>query len=89
MGTRKAERSDGKGIETMTNSLESEDLSNPQTATGDMSSWLKVGVMAAATALAGGLAVAWWYRNTVKRLHQADEISTNTHFGMPGNEKDD
>jgi hypothetical protein len=29
---------------------------------------LKVGLIATASALAGGLAVAWWYRETLKKL---------------------
>lgn len=33
--------------------------------------WFRVGVLAAASALAGGLAVAWYYRNTLARLRQA------------------
>lgn len=34
--------------------------------------WLKMGVLAAASALAGGLAAAWFYRKTLERLHQAE-----------------
>jgi hypothetical protein len=29
---------------------------------------VKVGLIATASALAGGLAVAWWYRDTLKKL---------------------
>jgi len=29
---------------------------------------LRVGLIATASALAGGLAVAWWYRDTLKKL---------------------
>jgi len=45
--------------------------------------WLKLGVVAAASVLAGGLALTWWYRNTLTTLHQADENSINPNFGMP------
>lgn len=37
-------------------------------------SLLKVGLLAAASALAGGLAAAWYYRKTLARLRQADVI---------------
>jgi len=45
--------------------------------------WGKVGVVAAASVLVGGLAVAWWYRKTLKILQQTDETSSNPHFGIP------
>ena len=35
------------------------------------SGWLKVGVIAAASALVGGLAAAWYYRKTLASLQQA------------------
>jgi hypothetical protein len=37
----------------------------------DQSGWLRVGVIAAASALAGGLAAAWFYRKTLTRLQEA------------------
>lgn len=37
-------------------------------------SWFKVGVLATASALVGGLAVAWYYKNTLARLRQAEDI---------------
>jgi hypothetical protein len=42
------------------------------------SGWLHVAMVAAASALAGGLAAAWWYRKTLSKLHQADENVPNT-----------
>jgi len=38
--------------------------------------WLRIGAVAAASALAGGLAAAWFYRKTLARLRQAE---TNGH----------
>lgn len=35
--------------------------------------WFRVGVLAAASALAGGLAAAWYYRKTLTRLQLAGE----------------
>ena len=34
--------------------------------------WLKVGIVAAASALAGGLAAAWWYRKTLRPTQETD-----------------
>ena len=37
--------------------------------------WLRVGAIAAASAVVGGLAAAWFYRKTLSRLREAgDEI---------------
>jgi hypothetical protein len=43
--------------------------------------WLKVGVIAAASVLAGGLAAAWWYRETLTKLHQTEAGPANPEFG--------
>ncbi len=43
--------------------------------------WIKVGAVAAASALAGGLAAAWFYRNTLNRFRQAESDSENSDFG--------
>lgn len=37
----------------------------------DQAGWFRVGVIAAASALAGGLAAAWYYRKTLARLQEA------------------
>jgi hypothetical protein len=66
----------------MTNSLESSDSSKPQTTITRSAGWVKLGAIAGASALAGGLAAAWWYRNTLKRLYQAEDRSANPHFGI-------
>ena len=34
--------------------------------------WVKVGAIAAASALAGGLAAAWYFRKTLDRLREAE-----------------
>jgi hypothetical protein len=70
----------------MTNHLESSSSSTSQRTTGQPSGWLKLGIVAAASALAGGLAAALWYRNTVNRFRQAEEISPHPHFGNPGDD---
>jgi hypothetical protein len=52
----------------------SEEPSTPQSATESTNSsgWLRIGVVAAASALAGGLAAAWFYRKTLTKLRQAE-----------------
>ena len=35
--------------------------------------WLKVGAVAAASAVLGGLAAAWFYRKTLSQLREAEE----------------
>jgi hypothetical protein len=30
----------------------------------------------------GGIAVAWWYRKTLQKLHETGENSNNPHFGI-------
>jgi len=43
---------------------------------------LKLGVVAVASALLGGIAAAWWYRKTVQKLHETGENGNNPHFGI-------
>jgi len=62
--------------------LESENSLTSNTADSPPPGWLKLGVVAAASVLAGGLAAAWWYRKTLTKLRQAEEKPTNPHFGI-------
>jgi len=48
--------------------------------------WLKVGAIAAASALAGGLAAAWYYRKTLKTLQEAESSGVNPEFRIPDSE---
>jgi hypothetical protein len=43
---------------------------------------LRLGAVAVASALLGGIAAAWWYRKTVQKLHESGESSDNPHFGI-------
>ena len=36
--------------------------------------WFKVGVLTAFSAMAGGMAAAWYYRKTLLRLRQAEVL---------------
>jgi hypothetical protein len=69
-------------FDSSTSSIEAKALSQP-------SSWLRVGAVAAASALAGGLVAAWWYRKTITRLRQAEENGENPYFGIPHDEPAD
>lgn len=46
------------------------------------SQWLKVGLLATASVIVGGLAAAWWYRETLKTLRQSSETTQNPQFGI-------
>ena len=78
-----------KVLETMPNALESEASSEQHSADRQPSGWVKLGVVAAASVLAGGLEIAWWYRSTVKKLNQEDQMPRNPHFGMSGDDPED
>jgi hypothetical protein len=43
---------------------------------------MKVGAIAAASALAGGLPATWFYRNTLNKLRQAESDPENSAFGI-------
>jgi hypothetical protein len=64
----------------MPSDLESAHLTPEPQPHEALTRWAKVGVVAAATALAGGLAAAWWYRKTLARLHEAEDSTGDTHF---------
>jgi hypothetical protein len=66
----------------MANSLESSESRPHSVEAAEPGGWLKVGAVAAASALAGGLVAAWWYRNTLHKLRQAEESDQNPHFGI-------
>jgi len=70
----------------MASYLESATSTSVEIETRQPSGWLRVGVVAAVSAIAGGVAAAWWYRNTLTKLRQADESTVNPHFGIPGDD---
>lgn len=51
----------------------------PVAPRGDL---LKLGAVAVASAVLGGIAAAWWYRKTIQKLHETGENSSNPHFGI-------
>ena len=48
-------------------------VTSPEVRGEDSSSWVKVGAIAAFSAVLGGLAAAWVYRKTLTRLQEAGE----------------
>jgi hypothetical protein len=73
----------------MTNSLDSSPSDQSKQTGAQPSRWLEVGVVAAASALAGGLAAAWWYRKTLSKLHQADGSQENPDFRISDDDSSD
>jgi hypothetical protein len=73
----------------MASSLESSGSQISETESGEPAGWLKVGAVAAASALAGGLLAAWWYRKTLTKLRQAEENAQNPHFGISEHDPSD
>jgi len=67
----------------MTTPFESSSSSAAKRAETASLDWLKLGVVAAASVLVGGVAAAWWYRKTLRSLQQAEEMSPNPQFGIP------
>lgn len=57
----------------MANILNSYRYSDEPAAKAVRPDWLRVGAVAAASALLGGLAVLWYYRKTLARLREAEE----------------
>lgn len=52
------------------------------------SDWLKVGVVAVASAVLGGLAAAWFYRNTLSRFREAESEIPYSRITEDGSTED-
>jgi hypothetical protein len=52
-----------------------------------LATWVKVTAIAAGSILGGGLAAAWIYRKTLRKLQNAAEVGQNPVFHME-NERD-
>jgi hypothetical protein len=66
----------------MTSDSESDVSANKSPAGEPRGGLLRVGAIAVTSALLGGIAVAWWYRKTLQKLHETGENSNNPHFGI-------
>jgi hypothetical protein len=54
-----------------------------------LSSWIKVGAVAALSALAGGVTAAWFYRKTLTRLHTASLEQEDSNFRTDASTEDE
>jgi len=76
----------------MTNHLESsisKDNGTDKDAVGRTTNgngWVKVGTIAAASAVLGGLAAAWFYRKTLSRLREAENEIPDSESKIIGDE---
>lgn len=66
----------------MATAVESEHFYNSPPEPPAPSGWMKVGLIAMASVALGGMATAWWYRNTLIRLRQAEVALPNPQFGI-------
>lgn len=70
----------------MSNNVESPGSKRPATkpegngAGAVPSGWLKMGAVAATSALLGGLAAAWFYRKTLSQFREAEERIPDSEF---------
>jgi hypothetical protein len=69
--------------------LESPTYSEDQSSRPANSGWLKLAAVAAASALAGGLAAAWWHRKTLAKLRQTEENASNPEFRISAGDPPD
>jgi hypothetical protein len=72
----------------MKNSLESDSYQNDPAPAGRGGGWMRSGALAVGAALAGGLLAAWWYRNTLNQLRQAEADAKNPHFRISDDSPD-
>jgi hypothetical protein len=73
----------------MANSSDSSTSSPSPQTNQQPSGWLRVAAVAAASALAGGIAAAWWHRKTLAKLRQSNENAANPDFGISDGETQD
>jgi hypothetical protein len=73
----------------MVNDVKSSISDDAKTPQSEKINWLKISTFAAASALVGGIAAAWWYRKTISKFRETGEIRQNPHFGIPASHSDD
>jgi hypothetical protein len=61
---------------------------NIKRARAHLPGWVKVGAVAAASALAGGLAATWFYRKTLTRLQNTESEPENSNFRIHNRNED-
>ena len=73
----------------MANPFESSTSPHDQAPRPAGSGWFKLAAVAAASALVGGLAAAWWHRKTLAKLRQTEENASNPEFGISASDPPD
>ena len=69
--------------EETTNDVQSVDSARSRPARRMVSGWIRVGAVATASAVAGGLAAAWFYRKTLRKLQEAESEAGNPDLSIP------
>jgi hypothetical protein len=67
-------------MENETTHLVSEASEKPQNTASGLPAWMKVGAVAAASAVAGGLAAFWFYRKSLTHLQNSESDPQNSNF---------
>lgn len=75
-------RSQCGSVFVMTNIPESSIYKKSSPSRAEPAGWAKLGLIAMASVVLGGMATAWWYRKTILRLRQAGENPANPQFGI-------
>jgi hypothetical protein len=81
-----------QSLRIRTTSLDSKDFKKQESLPVEPSpaaSWVKVGAVAAVSALAGGLAAAWFYRRTLRRMQAAESEAEDTNFRTENSPEDE
>jgi hypothetical protein len=73
----------------MANPSKEESYPDSQSTQPETTGWARIGLIAMASAVLGGMATAWWYRKTLIRLRQAEETTANPQFGITGSDSAD
>jgi hypothetical protein len=68
--------------------VESADKAQSAATSKAASDWLRVGAVAAASAILGGLAAAWFYRKTLSRLREAGNEIPESRITEDGSAED-
>jgi hypothetical protein len=76
-------------MKTETSPSNSEVSNNTANARGKVPTWIKVGTVAAASALAGGLAAVWFYRKTLLGPQNGETATENSNFRISTEEHQD
>jgi len=69
-----------ESLKSMASDLDSSMSAAKQPHISGASAWLKLGMIAGASALAGGIAAAWWYRKTLVKLREGENSTAHSEF---------